>query len=86
MDEYLINVLMGGKKETLKSFGDSIYSIIDNMIMLHGVEDVFLVTRIKDQQIWDVDNMDIEYLRGLRKDLAANEISEALHGIPEVRH
>jgi hypothetical protein len=38
MDEYVVDVLIDGHKETLKSFGNSIYSIIDSMITLESVD------------------------------------------------
>ena len=86
MDEYLVDVLIDGDRETLKSFGNSIYAIIDSMITLESVEDVFFVTRTKDSQTWDVENIDLVRLRAMRNDIDPNALAESLHKITEVKH
>ena len=86
MDEYVVDVLIDGHKETLKSFGNSIYSIIDSMITLESVEDVFLVTRTNDNQTWDVENIDHVRLRAMRKDIDPNALADSLHSITEIKH
>jgi len=86
MDEYLVDVLIDGDRETLKSFGNSIYAIIDSMITLESVEDVFFVTRTKDSQTWDVENIDLVRLRTMRNDIDPNALAESLHKITEVKH
>jgi hypothetical protein len=86
MDEYVVDVLIDGHKETLKSFGNSIYSIIDSMITLESVEDVFLVTRTNDNQTWDVENIDLVRLRAMRKDIDPNALADSLHSITEIKH
>ena len=86
MDEYLVDVLIDGDRETLKSFGNSIYAIIDSMITLESVENVFFVTRTKDSQTWDVENIDLVRLRAMRNDIDPNALAESLHKITEVKH
>ena len=86
MDEYVVDVLIDGHKETLKSFGNSIYSIIDSMITLESVEDVFLVTRTNDNQTWDVENIDLIRLRAMRKEIDPNALADSLHSITEIKH
>tara|TARA_X000001382_G_scaffold1212_1_gene1450 strand:+ start:1103 stop:1363 length:261 start_codon:yes stop_codon:yes gene_type:complete len=86
MDEYVVDVLIDGHKETLKSFGNSIYSIIDSMITLESVEDVFLVTRTNDNQTWDVENIDLVRLRAMRKEIDPNALADSLHSITEIKH
>ena len=86
MDEYVVDVLIDGHKETLKSFGNSIYSIIDSMITLESVEDVFLVTRSNDNQTWDVENIDLVRLRAMRKEIDPNALADSLHSITEIKH
>jgi|TARA_R110002012_G_scaffold302701_1_gene504046 hypothetical protein len=86
MDEYVVDVLIDGHKETLKSFGNSIYSIIDSMITLESVEDVFLVTRTNDNQTWDVENIDLVRLRAMRKEIDPNALADSLHSLTEIKH
>lgn len=86
MDEYLVDVLIDGDRETLKSFGNSIYAIIDSMITLESVEDVFFVTRTSDNQTWDVENIDLVRLRAMRNDIDPNDLAESLHKMTEVKH
>ena len=86
MDEYVVDVLIDGHRETLKSFGNSIYSIIDSMITLESVEDVFLVTRTNDNQTWDVENIDLVRLRAMRKEIDPNALADSLHSITEIKH
>jgi len=86
MDEYVVDVLIDGHKETLKSFGNSIYSIIDSMITLESVEDVFLVTRTNDNQTWDVENIDLVRLRAMRKAIDPNALADSLHSLTEIKH
>jgi len=86
MDEYVVDVLIDGHKETLKSFGNSIYSIIDSMITLESVEDVFLVTRTNDNQTWDVENIDLIRLRAMRKEIDPNALADSLHSLTEIKH
>ena len=86
MDEYVVDVLIDGHRETLKSFGNSIYSIIDSMITLESVEDVFLVTRTNDNQTWDVENIDLVRLRAMRKEIAPNALADSLHSLTEIKH
>lgn len=86
MDEYVVDVLIDGHRETLKSFGNSIYSIIDSMITLESVEDVFLVTRTNDNQTWDVENIDLVRLRAMRKEIDPNALADSLHSLTEIKH
>ena len=86
MDEYVVDVLIDGHKETLKSFGNSIYSIIDSMITLESVEDVFLVTRTNDNQTWDVENIDLVRLRAMRKEIDPNALADSLLSLTEIKH
>ena len=86
MDEYVVDVLIDGHKETLKSFGNSIYSIIDSMITLESVEDVFLVTRTNDNQTWDVENIDLIRWRAMRKEIDPNALADSLHSLTEIKH
>ena len=45
MDEYLVDVLLDNKQETLKTWATSIYSVIDSMITFESVQDIFKVVR-----------------------------------------
>ena len=88
MDEYLVEVLMDNKQETLKTFANSIYSVIDSMISFESVQDIFKVTRTSCNTSWDIINMDVDYLRGLRSEIDANVLNDFLkdESVGEVKH
>ena len=87
MDEYIIDVVIEGKADKLKTFCSSVYSAIDSMIGMDMVEDITLVTRTIDGRVWDIeDNMDINYLRSLRKDMDFNMLNEGLKMAEETYH
>ena len=69
MDEYLVEVLIDDEPETLKTFANSIYSVIDSMITFEGVQDIFKVTNTSNDTIWNVEEMDVNYLRKLRSEI-----------------
>lgn len=87
MDEYIIDVVIEGKADKLKTFCGSIYSAIDSMIGIEMVEEIQSVTRTIDGRVWDIaDNMDVNYLRSLRKDMDFNMLHEGLKIVEETYH
>ena len=87
MDEYIIDVVIEGKADKLKTFCSSVYSAIDSMIGVDMFEDITLVTRTIDGRVWDIeDNMDVNYLRSLRKDMDFNMLNEGLKMAEETYH
>ena len=88
MDEYLVEVLIDDEPETLKTFANSIYSVIDSMITFEGVQDIFKVTNTSNDTIWNVEEMDVNYLRKLRSGIDPNLLTEYLkdEALGEVKH
>ena len=88
MDEYLVEVLIDDEPETLKTFANSIYSVIDSMITFEGVQDIFKVTNTSNDTIWNVEGMDVNYLRKLRSEIDPNLLTEYLkdEALGEVKH
>ena len=73
MDEYVATVLMEGEETPteLKSFGVTPEEIVDNMVLLPNVEYLYLIMRLRDEEIWDFDT-ELEPLRELRKMITEN--------------
>ena len=88
MDEYLVEVLIDDEPETLKTFANSIYSVIDSMITFEGVQDLFKVTNTSNDTTWNVEEMDVNYLRKLRSEIDPNLLTEYLkdEALGEVKH
>ena len=86
MDEYVIDVRIDGHKDKLKTFCTSIYSAIDSMIGIDMVEDIKTITRTLDGKVWDVKDMDIDYLRNLKENIDESVLSDAFKTIEDLAH
>ena len=85
MDEYIINVIVDGKQDKLKTFCNTIYSAIDSMIGLDFVDEIISVTRVSDNKTWDIEeDFDIKYLRSLRNEMDESLINEGLKEVEEI--
>lgn len=85
MDEYIINVVVDGKQDKLKTFCNTIYSAIDSMIGLDFVDEIISITRVSDNKTWDIEeDFDIEYLRSLRNEMDESLINEGLKEVEEI--
>ena len=85
MDEYIINVVVDGKQDKLKTFCNTIYSAIDSMIGLDFVDEIISVTRVSDNKTWDIEvDFDIEYLRSLKNEMDESLINEGLKEVEEI--
>ena len=85
MDEYIIDVIVDGKQDKLKTFCNTIYSAIDSMIGLDFVDEIISVTRVSDNKTWDIEeDFDIEYLRSLRNEMDESLINEGLKEVEEI--
>ena len=85
MDEYIIDVVVDGKQDKLKTFCNTIYSAIDSMIGLDFVDEIISVTRVSDNKTWDIEeDFDIEYLRSLRNEMDESLINEGLKEVEEI--
>ncbi len=88
MDEYLVEVLMDNKQETLKTWANSIYSVIDSMITFESVQDIFKVVNTSCNKTWNIEGMDVDYLRSLRSEIDSTVLNEYLkdEALGEVKH
>tara|TARA_S200002703_G_C3705784_1_gene216783 strand:- start:72 stop:344 length:273 start_codon:yes stop_codon:yes gene_type:complete len=86
MDEYIIDVVINGKPDSLKTWCGSVYSAVDSMIGIDMVEDIKTITRSLDGKIWDVKDMDIDYLRNLKENIDNNVLSDAFKTIEDLTH
>jgi hypothetical protein len=86
MDEYVIDVVINGKNDKLKTYCGSIYSAIDTMIGIDMIDEIKTVTRTKDDKAWDIENMNIEKLRELRGYIPEIELQDAFKVVEEVYH
>ena len=83
MDEYIIDVVINGKDDKLKTYCSSIYSAVDAMIGMDMVEEIKSVTRTKDDKSWDIENMNIVRLRELRGYIPETDLQDAFKIVEE---
>tara|TARA_R100000742_G_C4210122_1_gene36745 strand:- start:216 stop:482 length:267 start_codon:yes stop_codon:yes gene_type:complete len=86
MDEYIIDVVINGKNDKLKTYCSSIYSAIDTMIGIDMVEGIKNVTRTKDNKSWDINDMNIIELRELRGHIADIDLQNAFKNVEEIHN
>jgi len=83
MDEYIIDVVINGKDDKLKTYCSSIYSAVDTMIGMDMVEEIKSITRTKDDKSWDIENMNIVRLRELRGYIPETDLQDAFKIVEE---
>ena len=83
MDEYIIDVVINGKDDKLKTYCSSIYSAVDTMIGMDMVEEIKSITRTKDDKSWDIENMNIVRLRELRGYIPETDLQDAFKIVVE---
>jgi|TARA_B110000259_G_C13875043_1_gene346454 hypothetical protein len=70
MNEYLFNVIVEGEEDILKTWSESIYLAIDNIICMSVVDNIISIEEIETKKSWDFDG-DINQLRVLRENLGS---------------
>lgn len=83
MDEYIVDVVIDGKDDKLKTYCSSIYSAVDTMIGMDMVEEIKSITRTKDDKSWDIENMNIVRLRELRGYIPETDLQDAFKIVEE---
>ena len=86
MDEYIIDVVINGKDDKLKTYCNSVLSAIDTMIGINMVDEIKSVTRTKDDKAWDIVEMNLEKLRELRGYIPEIELQDAFKTVEEAHH
>jgi len=84
MDEYIIKVMIEGKKNILKTYCNNIVSAIDTMVNIDSVEDILHITRTKDCKEWSVEDVNMTELRNLRSQIDEQILMEGLDNLEEV--
>ena len=83
LDEYIVNVIIDGKDDKLKTYCSSIYSAIDTMISIDMVEEIKNVTRTKDDKFWEVNMKSTTKLRELRNHIPETDLQDAFKIVEE---
>ena len=83
MDEYIVDVVIDGKDDKLKTYCSSIYSAVDTMIGMDMVEEIKSITRTVDDKSWDIENMNIVRLRELRGYIPETDLQDAFKIVEE---
>ena len=83
MDEYIVDVVINGKNDKLKTYCNSIYSAVDTMIGIDMVEEIKSITRTVDDKSWDIENMNIVRLRELRGYIPETDLQDAFKIVEE---
>jgi len=83
MDEYIVDVVINGKDDKLKTYCSSIYSAVDTMIGMDMVEEIKSITRTVDDKSWDIENMNIVRLRELRGYIPETDLQDAFKIVEE---
>ena len=83
MDEYIVDVVINGKDDKLKTYCSSIYSAIDTMIGIDMVEEIKSVTRTKDDKYWEVNMKSTTRLRELRSYIPETDLQDAFKIVEE---
>ncbi len=63
MDEYLLDVVIDGRQEKVKTYADSIENVVDVMVSLVSVETILTVVRTKDNNRWNFNDGGLDHLR-----------------------
>tara|TARA_R110000796_G_scaffold187712_1_gene304629 strand:+ start:264 stop:536 length:273 start_codon:yes stop_codon:yes gene_type:complete len=84
MDEYVVDVMIDSKPDQLKTFCSSIYAAVDSMLGIDMVEEIISIKRTVDNRVWDVKDMDIEYLRQLRQEMDENLLADAFKNVEDL--
>ena len=84
MDEYVIDVMIDNKPDELKTFCGSIYAAVDSMLGIDMVDEIKTITRTVDNKIWDVKDMDMEYLRKLRQEMDESLLADAFKNVEDL--
>ena len=83
MDEYIVDVVINGKDDKLKTYCSSIYSAVDTMIGIDMVEEIKSVTRTKDDKSWEVNMKSTTRLRELRSYIPETDLQDAFKIVEE---
>jgi hypothetical protein len=83
LDEYIVDVVIDGKDDKLKTYCSSIYSAIDTMISIDMVEEIKNVTRTKDNKFWEVNMKSTTKLRELRNYIPETDLQDAFKIVEE---
>ena len=80
MDEYLIDAIIDGERQLLKTYAVNVSEAFDLMIQLTQISKIFSIRRTKDNDKWEIENKNLTYLRELRSQINDESIIQNMIG------
>lgn len=67
MDEFILDVMIDNQQTKMKTYQDSIEQVVDAVVTMEVVTNIFKATRVKDKKFWTFPDIDLTELRELRR-------------------
>lgn len=67
MDEFILDVMIDNQQTKMKTYQDSIEQVVDAVVTMEVVTNIFKATRVKDNRYWTFPDIDLTELRELRR-------------------
>ncbi len=66
MDEFILDVMIDNQQTKMKTYQDTIEEVVDAVVTMEVVTNIFKATRYKDKNFWTFPGIDLTDLRQLR--------------------
>ena len=66
MDEFILDVMVDNQQTKMKTYQDTIEEVVDAVVTMEVVTNIFKATRVKDKKFWTFPDIDLTELRQLR--------------------
>ena len=66
MDEFILEVMIDNQQTKMKTYQDTIEEVVDAVVTMKVVTNIFKATRVKDKKFWTFPDIDLTELRQLR--------------------
>ncbi len=66
MDEFILDVMIDNQQTKMKTYQDTIEEVVDAVVTMEVVTNIFKATRVKDKKFWTFPDIDLTELRQLR--------------------
>ncbi len=66
MDEFILEVMIDNQQTKMKTYQDTIEEVVDAVVTMEVVTNIFKATRVKDKKFWTFPDIDLTELRQLR--------------------
>tara|TARA_R110002012_G_scaffold96059_2_gene231736 strand:- start:1081 stop:1338 length:258 start_codon:yes stop_codon:yes gene_type:complete len=67
VDEFILDVMIDNQQTKMKTYQDSIEQVVDAVVTMEVVTNIFKATRVKDNRYWTFPDIDLTELRELRR-------------------